>query len=122
MQTWDNPDALVAAGFPVQTHDADATVFTYGDPGDSLFVVLSGEVQLSRYGTVLETVKRGGLFGEMALIDDAPRSATATAAGETQLIAVDRTSFDRFVREYPPFARFVMGLMAARLRRMNQSL
>ncbi len=91
-------------------------VFIKGDAGDIAYVVASGSIEIRESGRVIETMGPGELFGEMALIDSEPRSASAVAVGPTELLVIDRTEFDRRLREEPDFAVKVMRLMARRLR------
>ena len=58
-------------------HPARTVIFAEGDPAEYLYVILSGEVELSMRGAVLEVEKTGGLIGEMALFESATRSSTA---------------------------------------------
>jgi len=80
--------------YEVRTFDAGKTVFREGDTGREAFLVKRGRVTLSRClegtETVLETVGVGAVFGEMAVIGNAPRSATAVAEEETDLVVIDR--------------------------------
>lgn len=62
-----------------ETFAAGATIFAAGDPGDFMYAVRDGEVDLLIDGNVIETVASGGIFGEMALVGDKVRSATALA-------------------------------------------
>jgi CRP-like cAMP-binding protein len=91
-------------------------VFIKGDAGDCAYVVTSGRVEIREGGRVLEIMEPGELFGEMALIDSEPRSASAVAVGRTELVVIDRQVFDRLVREEEDFAVSVMRLMSRRLR------
>jgi CRP-like cAMP-binding protein len=109
-------DLLKRSGEPEQ-FAAGETVFTQGDEADRMYVVSSGSVTLSIGDRVVETVGPGGLFGEMALIDLEPRSATAVAETGCELVAIDKRRFWFLVQETPYFAEIVMRVMAARLRR-----
>lgn len=91
-------------------------VFIRGDEGDRAYVVESGRVDIREGGRVIETMEEGEMFGEMALIDGEPRSASAVAVGPTRLIAIDRAMFHKLVRDNPDFALDVMRLMSRRLR------
>lgn len=113
---------LVRLGLPVQTLSAGAPIFVAGDPANAMYVVLTGMVEISAYGEVLDRVGPGGIFGEMALVDGEPRSAHAKAAEATELVAIDRETFMRLVRGAPEFAIAVMTQMARRIREMNESL
>ncbi len=95
-------------------------IFSAGDEGNAMYAVIEGSVDIAVDGMTVERVEIGGFFGEMALIDEAPRSATAIAASECRLAVVDRDQFERMVSTTPLFAITVMERMAIRLRRANQ--
>jgi CRP-like cAMP-binding protein len=94
-------------------------IFSAGDPGREMFIVRTGSVDLRIGETVLETVEQGGIFGELALVDPAPRSATALAGPDCTLVLVDAAAFSDLVRRVPALALEVMKVMARRLRRTN---
>lgn len=94
-------------------------VFVKGDRGAFAYFVRSGEVEIRGAGHALEIVGPGGLFGEMALIDGGPRSASAVARKATELVVIDRPTFARLLNEVPDFAFNVMRLLAMRLRATN---
>jgi CRP-like cAMP-binding protein len=98
---------------------AGQTVFKAGDPGDSMYIVTEGEVEILDGATSLEVVGPGSIFGELALIDDEPRSATVVAKTDCRLVLVDRRRFEFMVSETPFFALAVMKVLADRLRRTN---
>jgi CRP/FNR family cyclic AMP-dependent transcriptional regulator len=91
-------------------------VFIKGDRGNAAYMVRSGKVEIREGGRVVEAMMRGEIFGEMALIDAEPRSASAVAVGPTELAVIDSDTFHRLVRDDPDFALGVMRLMARRLR------
>lgn len=96
--------------------DPGQVVFKAGEMGAAMYIVRSGTVELRVGETVIETVGRGGMLGEMALIDPAPRSATAVAGPECTLVGVDEATFHALVKQIPGFALEVMRVMARRLR------
>ena len=98
------------------------TIFCAGDPGDIMYVVAEGEVEIWVGPVLAETVKPGGIFGEMALIDHHVRSADAVAQSSCKLVPVDQRLFQFLVSETPFFALQVMGIMAERLRHANERL
>lgn len=100
---------------------AGTVLFTEGEQGDLMFAVVEGTIHLTVGDRVVDQVEAGAIVGEMALIDQSPRSATATAATDAKVAAVDRKRFTYLVQEHPTFALQVMELMAARLRRANAS-
>ena len=101
---------------------AGDVVFAEGERGDKLYVVIEGEVSLSVRDTEVGTIHSGEVFGEMALIDDEPRSATAKAKTACKLAAVDERRFAFLVQQTPYFALEVMRLMAKRLRAMDDTI
>jgi len=111
--------ALLMSSGEAEAFPAGAMVFVEGEPGDRLYVVKSGSVSLSAHGDPLETVAVGGLFGEMAVIDREPRSATAVTESACELVAIDKRRFWFLVQETPYFAEIVMRVMADRLRRQT---
>ena len=101
----------VAAGQPV---------FREGDPAHELFVVLEGSVDLLVGAQIVETVQPGGLFGELALVESSPRTATAIAKTDAKLVPINERRFTYLVANPPFFALHVMGVLAGRLRRMDE--
>jgi CRP-like cAMP-binding protein len=92
-------------------------IFEAGTPGEEMFLVQTGEVDIQIGGRVVETVGPEHFFGELALIDDGPRSATAVARTPCRLVALNQRRFAFLVDEMPFFAINVMKVMADRLRR-----
>jgi CRP/FNR family cyclic AMP-dependent transcriptional regulator len=84
-----------------------------------VFLIRSGEVEIERNGKVIETLGPGGIFGEMALIDGSPRSATARAKTDCVVAPINEKIFLFLVDETPYFAVAVMRTLADRVRRMN---
>jgi len=99
---------------------AGQAIFREGEPGDVMFVVKEGEVDIIVHGTVIDTIGPGGLIGEMALIDKQPRSATAVAKSDAKLVRIDERRFQHLVQQTPFFALEVMRIMAHRLRQMDK--
>ena len=112
---------LANAGFPPARYAAGDVIFAEGDKGDAMYVVRSGEVTVERNGSIMETLGGGGVFGEMALIDGAPRSATARAKTDCEVAPINEKTFLFLVHETPFFAIAVMRTLASRLRHMNES-
>jgi CRP/FNR family transcriptional regulator, cyclic AMP receptor protein len=93
---------LAGAGVPARDFKAGDVIFREGDPAQELFIVQSGEVEIRLGNRVLETLPQHSIFGEMALIDNAPRSATAIAATDARLVPVSEKQF-LFLKQYPVF-------------------
>ncbi len=106
----------------VRVCEQGQTLFEEGQPGDCLYVLRSGRLHVTVGGVVVEVIEPGGMVGEMALLDDAPRSATVVAAIDSEVVAVDRKRFLFLVQQTPFFSLDVMRVMADRLRAMNQRL
>ncbi|MDG4597588.1 MAG: cyclic nucleotide-binding domain-containing protein [Candidatus Contendobacter sp.] len=94
-------------------------IFREGDPGDCLYIVAEGRADIVVDNLILETVEAGGILGELALIDDRPRSARAVAHTDCVLTSITRQHFLNLVQRTPLFALQVMRVMAERLRRAN---
>lgn len=97
-------------------------VFRQGEKGDFVYVVLDGSVEIIVGTAVVETAESGAVLGEMALIDDSPRSASAVAKTASRLVKIDRRRFQFLVQQTPNFAIHVMKVMAERLRKMDRLL
>lgn len=95
---------------------AGQTIFAVGEPGDMMYVLLKGEVEVSLNQKVFETLVPGELLGEMALIDHSPRSANAVAKTDCVLVPITERRFLFLIQETPYFAVHVMSVMAKRLR------
>ncbi len=99
--------------------EAGEVVFRAWDMGAEMYIVLEGEVEISMDSKLLETLGPGEPFGEMALIDQAPRTATATAKTACKLAVIPEKRFLFLVQTTPHFALQIMKAMADRLRKMN---
>ena len=95
-------------------------VFKEGDPGDVMYAVVEGSVDIVLGDAVVETVESGGIVGELALVDAGPRSATAIVRTPARLARVDQREFTFLVQEHPTFALQVMRVLAERIRRANE--
>ncbi|MCJ7838379.1 MAG: Crp/Fnr family transcriptional regulator [Burkholderiales bacterium] len=117
-----SPSALIAL-LPSDASLVPATagkvIFAKGDPGDLMYVIVEGEAQIVIDGKPVETVRSGGILGEMALIDSSPRSASGIAKTQCLLIPIAEKRFRDLVAHRPEFALHVMRVLADRLRRMN---
>jgi CRP/FNR family transcriptional regulator, cyclic AMP receptor protein len=102
-----------------RTCEAGETIFQVYDMGSEMYVVIEGEVELRIGDNILETLGPGEPFGEMALIDQAPRTATAVARTACKLAVIPEKRFLFMVAQTPHFALQIMKVMADRLRKMN---
>jgi len=111
---------LANAGYHPTSFAAGDVIFSEGEKGDVMYVVRSGEVAIEHQGHVMETLGGGGIFGEMALIDGSPRSATVRAKTDCEVVSITEKTFLFLVHETPYFAIAVMRALAGRLRHMNE--
>jgi len=100
-------------------YKAGDAVFKEGEPGDQMYVVLEGEVDIIVHDKVVETVGVDNFLGEMALIDARPRSASAIAKTDCKLAPIDQKRFKFLVQQTPNFALHLMQGMAERLRQRS---
>lgn len=102
-------------------------IFHLGDPGGLLYIISRGKVRIS-YNTVegqevvLAILGPGDFFGELALLDDSPRSATAESIGPTETLTLHRDDFIHFITDNPTFSLHVMQTLARHIRRLNIQL
>lgn len=103
-------------------HDGE-TIVRQGEMGDSMFVIQQGSVEVLREEAGrtfrLRELGPGELFGEMALCENTPRSATVRAVGEARVLTVDKRTFLRRVQEDPSLAFRVLQTMSARIRLLD---
>ena len=98
---------------------AGKPLFTAGEPGDRMYVLMEGDAVVMVGDTVVERALPGALLGELALIEQAVRSATVTATTDCQFLPIDARRFQFLVQQTPNFALHVMRTMADRLRRVD---
>ena len=110
---------LAGAGAPVRSFKAGQVIFNQGDAADELYIVKSGKVEIRLGNRLLDTLPELSIFGEMALIDHSPRSATAVAATDATVVPVGEKQFLFLVSRTPHFALNVMRVLAQRLRTAN---
>jgi CRP/FNR family transcriptional regulator, cyclic AMP receptor protein len=103
----------------VLRYDANSAIMKEGDTGMNMYVILRGQVAISIKGTIVETAGIGASIGEMALVDQSPRAATATAKSDCKLLAINRLALINLVKAEPAIGMALMRSMAERLRHMN---
>lgn len=113
---------LIKSGVTTRSFKQGATIFKKDDPATELYVIQRGRVEIQYGNRLLDTLEDHNIFGEMALIDSAPRSATAIASTDVVLIPVSEKQFLFLVSETPFFALMVMRVLARRLRAANAAI
>ena len=101
---------------------AGKTIFQAGEPGTKMYIVKEGEVELMFGGKIIATIGKGGILGEMAVIDNNTRSATARATTDCELVLIDQKRFLTLIHQKPSFAIEVMKVLVERLRLMNDKV
>ena len=104
-----------------------ASAFHEGDQGDQLYVIMSGKIKLGRTApdgreNLLAILGPGEIFGEMALFNPAPRTATATAVSATRLAGLRHENLRKVIREAPEVSMQLLQALAQRLSKTNESL
>lgn len=104
-------------------------IVAQGDPGSCMFIVQNGEVEVMAQDdndpdnrVSLVVLKAGDIFGEMALFNKAPRSATVRAKGEARVLTVDRRGFMKRVHQDPSLGYRILGKLSERVRTLDQEV
>jgi CRP-like cAMP-binding protein len=113
---------LTESNIPVWYLKPGETIFKEGETAKELYVIQSGQVEIQLGNRLLATLEANDIFGEMALIDSAPRSATAIAKTDVALVPISRTDFLALVSRAPTFALDIMSMLARRLRAANKAI
>lgn len=119
----DDERATLAERLDVVSFAKGTLIFRLGEPGDALFVLKAGEVEMSFTNdvgdrVVVEIARAGDFFGELSLLDGGPRTAHAMATEDVEALVVDRGDLDEFLRRHPPAA---LDLLAATGKRLRES-
>jgi len=111
----------------LRTYRKDEVVFLEKDSGEYFYVVLTGKVKIAIQGgegkeVILSWLTDGDFFGEMALLDEEPRSATVISADSTEMILLRREHFLRILRENPAFMQRIFTVLSTRVRKANHQI
>ncbi|HMJ43251.1 MAG TPA: cyclic nucleotide-binding domain-containing protein [Pseudolabrys sp.] len=101
---------------------AGGIIFSKGDPGDCMYIVQFGAIDMMIGDTVVESIGPNEALGFMSMVDDNPRSSTAVAREACELSLIDARTFRFMVDEVPNFAAYIMGAMAKRIRGMGKNM
>jgi CRP/FNR family cyclic AMP-dependent transcriptional regulator len=117
----------LAASAVLARHPAHSTIFEKGDPGLGMMAVIRGRVKICTYSIngkelVLNIIDRGGLFGEVALLDGRPRTAHAVTLEETDLLVLERNRFLPFLTANPEIGVRLIAVLCDRLRQTSEHL
>jgi CRP-like cAMP-binding protein len=107
---------------PVIDVQAGTAVFQMGEPGTTMYVVLSGRIDMVNGDRVIESLGAQAAFGMMSLIDALPRTATALVTEDARLAVIDRKKYQFMLHELPSFAIFLIQTLANRVRSTARAL
>ena len=118
---------VVAQAMEKQEYFAGERIFEIGDQGDHLYIFVSGKVGISLEAKssgngYIATLSSGDCFGEMNLLDDLPRSATAEVIEDTSLLSLEKTRLRGLIQSYPDMSVGMLRSLSLRLRDVNQKL
>jgi CRP/FNR family cyclic AMP-dependent transcriptional regulator len=108
--------AQVALIATEETREQGEEIFAEGESGDALYLVLEGKVRVHRDDRVIAELGERECFGEMAILDASPRSATVTAVDNTNLLKISREDFQEIMSEKPEIAMGIIKVLSRRLR------
>ena len=100
----------------------ETIIFKEGQAGTFMYMVKSGRIAIAVGSNIVEVIGPGGTFGEMAIVDQSPRTARAGALEESELVSIDRDTLLRVVKKQPAIAMAMLRGIADRLRHMNSLL
>jgi CRP-like cAMP-binding protein len=103
------------------SHPKGTVIAKEGDPGVGLFIIVEGEAEVTIGGKRMAILRRGDFFGEIALLDGGPRSATVTARTDMRLLGLTEWVFRGLIQEHPSIAVRTLESMAGRLRAATQA-
>jgi CRP/FNR family transcriptional regulator, cyclic AMP receptor protein len=108
--------AAIALISTEEVRELNDEVFAEGEAGDALYMVIDGKVRVHKAERVIAELGERECFGEMAILDASPRSATVTALSSTSLLKISREDFQEIMGEKPEIARGVITVLTRRLR------
>ena len=117
----------VAGVVQLRPLEKDTTIFHAGDPADAVYIIASGKVKIVITSTdgrdfILTVLGAGQVFGEMALLESAPRSAAVITASQVQVLTIHRKDFHRLLGTAPSISRKLLAILSKRLRRANSKM
>ena len=123
----DEATDAVAASLVYADYARGETVFTEGEQGDNLYIVLTGKVKIGRRASdgrenMLSVMGPSDMFGELSLFDPGPRTATATVVTDARLASLAHSSLRPWIADRPDIAEQLLRVLARRLRRTNDAL
>lgn len=119
----ETPETILAELAPLMQEEEveeGIVIFRESEPGDCMYIILSGEIQIHKGKTTLAILKEKEVFGELSLLDAETRSATATAQTDCVLFKIDQEPFYELIDTRPEVARGFIKMLCNRLRQLNE--
>jgi CRP/FNR family cyclic AMP-dependent transcriptional regulator len=119
----DTPETILAELAPLMKEEEieqGTVIFEENEPGDCMYIILSGQIQIHKGKTVLAVLQEKEVFGELSLLDAETRSATATAKTDCVLFKIDQEPFYELIETRPEVARGFIKNLCVRLRQINE--
>ncbi len=119
----ETPETILAELAPLMQEEEieeGIVIFKESEPGDCMYIILSGEIQIHKGKTTLAILKEKEVFGELSLLDAETRSATATAQTDCVLFKIDQEPFYELIDTRPEVARGFIKMLCNRLRQLNE--
>jgi CRP/FNR family transcriptional regulator, cyclic AMP receptor protein len=119
----DTPETTLAELAPLMQEEEveqDAVIFEENEPGDCMYIILTGQIQIHKGKTMLAVLQEKEVFGELSLLDAETRSATATAKTDCILFKIDQEPFYELIDTRPEVARGFIKILCKRLRQLNE--
>jgi CRP-like cAMP-binding protein len=119
----ETPETILSELAPLMKEEqleADSIIFEENDPGDCMYIILSGKISIIKGGQELAVLKENEVFGELSLLDNEPRSAAAIAKTDCMLYKIDHEPFYELLDTRPEIARGFIKILCNRLRQLNE--
>ncbi len=119
----ETPETILAELAPLMQEEeieSGTVIFEENDPGDCMYIILTGEIIIHKGKTTLAILKEKEVFGELSLLDAETRSATATAKTDCLLFKIDQEPFYELIETRPEVARGFIKILCNRLRLLNE--
>lgn len=119
----ETPETILAELAPLMQEvevEAKTVIFEENEPGDCMYIIMTGQIQIHKGKTTLAVLQEKEVFGELSLLDAETRSATATAQTDCILFKIDQEPFYELIDTRPEVARGFIKMLCNRLRQLNE--
>ena len=119
----ETPESILSELAPLMKEEAmkqGALIFKEGEPGECMYIIYSGEIEIHKGSTTLAILQAKEVFGELSLLDAETRSATATAKTDCVVFKIDQEPFYKLIQSRPEVAMGFIKIVSKRLRKLNE--